>query len=73
MTGSAVPVLDVCRMKKNYLKERGSGRGAASREKGVGGFKGQGVQLSATQSSFYMVIYMQLSATHELQSATQKH
>ena len=26
----------------------------------------------ATQSSFYMVIYMQLSATHELQSATQK-
>ena len=33
------------------------------------GLKAEG----ATQTSFYMVIYMQLSATHELQSATQKH
>ena len=30
-------------------------------------------RLSATQSSFHIVIYMQLSATHELQTATQKH
>ena len=37
------------------------------------GLMAPGVQLGATQSSFHMVIYMQLSATHELQSATQKH
>ena len=49
-------------------KERGLGRGAARRER----IYTQRVQLSATQSSFYMVIYMQLSATHELQSATQR-
>ena len=36
------------------------------------GLRASGVQLGATQNSFYMVIYKQLSTTHELQSATQK-